>query len=88
MITKVIFSILARAVHEQWLHDFSLFSDKTGDIKAGLLAIFLTSGKKLNLIIETSSINECKDIEELSASTLTHTTKWLTLQISIDQITS
>jgi len=27
MITKVIFSILARAVHEQWLHDFSLFSD-------------------------------------------------------------
>ncbi len=32
---------------------------------AELPAIFLKSGKELNLIIEASSINECQDIEEL-----------------------
>jgi len=30
-----------------------------------LPAIFVKSGKELNLIIEASAINECKDIEEL-----------------------
>lgn len=33
--------------------------------EAELPAIFLKSGKKLNLIVEASSINECQDIEEL-----------------------
>jgi hypothetical protein len=47
----------------EFLHRDEL-KEKYG-LEVELPAIFIKSGKNLNLIVETSSINECKDISEL-----------------------